>query len=309
MSPMLAEQRSRDATADGLHANSTGGRTLVIAWLCGILWVAGAAAHPAQAQSPSGDEPLREMRPEASASGSEDGEAKASEDEPPLEALELFNLARAHYQAGRYEQALTHLSRALEKDPGSLDLLYNIARVHELLGNLDEAIDYYERYLDRLPQSAEQEREHTRETLERLRGAREHMVAREEPARTVVQPSAPGRADWLFWTTATGSVLLAGGGVFAAIVASNKDDAVQQYVLGPDGGPARRDAIASNARAWALTADILFLSAGVAAATTALLYFLRDAEPQSRETAGTPRLGLAVAAQGRGAVLTWSGSL
>lgn len=308
---MLAEQRSRNATADGLHAISTSRRTLVIVWLCGVLWAVGTAAQPARAQSsPSGDEPLREMGSQAPASGDRDEQENASDEQPPLEALELFNLARAHYQAGRYEQALTYLSRALEQDPGSLDLLYNIARVHELLGNLDDAMGYYQRYLDRLPKSAEKEREHTRDTIKRLRGAREHMVARDEQAEGGVEASAPpGRADWLFWTTATGSVLLAGSGVFAAVVASNKDDTVQQYVLGPDGGPARRDAIASNARAWALTADILFLSAGVAAATTALLYFLRDAEAEGSETARAPRLGVAVAAQGRGAVLTWSGSL
>lgn len=250
------------------------------------------------------------MGSQAPASGDRDEQENASDEQPPLEALELFNLARAHYQAGRYEQALTYLSRALEQDPGSLDLLYNIARVHELLGNLDDAMGYYQRYLDRLPKSAKKERKHTRDTLKRLRGAREHMVARDEQAEGGVEASAPpGRADWLFWTTATGSVLLAGSGVFAAVVASNKDDTVQQYVLGPDGGPVRRDAIASNARAWALTADILFLSAGVAAATTALLYFLRDAEAEGSETARAPRLGVAVAAQGRGAVLTWSGSL
>jgi tetratricopeptide (TPR) repeat protein len=65
---------------------------------------------------------------------------------PPPEAIDHYSRGRAHYQAGRYREAVIELEQALALDPGSPNLVYNLARVYELLGRIDPAIANYERY-------------------------------------------------------------------------------------------------------------------------------------------------------------------
>ena len=58
-------------------------------------------------------------------------EHQTTEREPPAGAIERYNRGRAHYQAGRYREALAELEKALALDPNSPNLVYNVARVYE----------------------------------------------------------------------------------------------------------------------------------------------------------------------------------
>ena len=52
--------------------------------------------------------------------------------EPPADAMVLFESAREHYRAGRYEEAAEELERALVLDPSAPTLLFNLGRVYGL---------------------------------------------------------------------------------------------------------------------------------------------------------------------------------
>src|SRR5262245_38941542 len=77
---------------------------------------------------------------------------------PPPEALAHYNRGRAHYQAGRYREAVVELEKALSLDPQSPNLVYNVARVYELLGDMERSIAFYERYKRMLPAQEREER-------------------------------------------------------------------------------------------------------------------------------------------------------
>jgi tetratricopeptide (TPR) repeat protein len=201
---------------------------------------------------------------------------------PPPAALSHYNRGRAHYQAGRYREAVTELEQALTLDPGSPNLVYNLARVYELLGDIDRALPHYEHYRDILPSTAVEERARIDNTLQRLRGARTTLLPRPElePERQLRPPnliarSERGVADTAFWGLASFSLAaLASGGV-AGVMALRAQKDAHDFVLGRDGDLAERDRRADRADRRALVSDVFLGLGAVGGLSSVLLYALR----------------------------------
>ncbi|MDB4989446.1 MAG: hypothetical protein JWN04_4624 [Myxococcaceae bacterium] len=196
---------------------------------------------------------------------------------PPRAALDHYDRGRAHYQAGRYQEAVVELERALELDPDSPNLLYNLARVYELLGNIERSIAYYQRYYAMLPAGEAEERERVAGTIHRLEGAKSQPL-RPPETRTipVVLPTQRGVADGAFWTLASLSLAALVAGTVTGGLALREQRATQTFVLGRDGDVAEREAHAKRADRLALTSDVSIATGAIGGLTSVLLYALRS---------------------------------
>jgi tetratricopeptide (TPR) repeat protein len=73
------------------------------------------------------------------------GEPAGEKDDARAKAAEnLYTIASAAFQEGRYKEALEKLLQVYDLDPNPV-LLYNIGRCHEELGKLAEAADFFQR--------------------------------------------------------------------------------------------------------------------------------------------------------------------
>jgi len=204
--------------------------------------------------------------------------AHAQAQEPPAEAMTLFESARAHYRAGAYTEAAADLENALVLDPAAPTLLFNLGRVYELQHDYERSISAYRRLLAVTPLTQTEERARTQEAIARLSGAREHEPPPpeddDEQGPTFVRER--GVADVPFWITfASGGVLglVAAGLGIGALVVHGQGDA---FVFGVDGTAGDRDAIYAQARDLGTAADVL---GGIASATliaAGLLFILRE---------------------------------
>ncbi len=237
------------------------------------------------------------------------GSAQQRKGEPPAEAVEFYNRGRAHYEAGRYREAVGDLKAALELDPNSPNLVYNVARVSELLGELSEAIYYYRRYLSLLKSSEVGERARIEKTIRRLEGAINDLQATSSGTglrSTEVSSELSLEAmDPLFWATAgSGAALLLIGVSLGAVALDNYDE-TSEFVVGRDGTVNERNSLASDANLFALLADIGLISGSVLLAGAGLLFFLRQPETQTSES----QLPVDVGFNGRNAWLRFTGTL
>lgn len=91
-------------------------------------------------------------------------------DQPPAEAMALFESAREHYRGGRYAEAASDLERALVLDPGAPAILSSLARVYELEGRYADALETNARLLQATPVSQPADRQRIQETIQRLEG-------------------------------------------------------------------------------------------------------------------------------------------
>jgi tetratricopeptide (TPR) repeat protein len=237
-----------------------------------------------------------------SRAGTARAEDYASSRAPPAEALEHYNRGRAHYQAGRYREAVVELERALELDPGSPNLMYNLARVHELLGDIEPAIGYYERYRAMLPTSEQEESLRVTAVIARLRGARKHVVrpSEESSGPSVIVRNERGVADGAFWTVATLSFAALAAGAVVGVLAVGQERTARRFVLGEDGDTRDLNSIAVKADRLALASDGSIAVGAVGGLTAILLYALRSTPVVQ------PRIGFA---PGAGWVLSLRGEL
>jgi tetratricopeptide (TPR) repeat protein len=235
--------------------------------------------------------------PQASDMHRPDGESQAQSSAPEA-AIEHYQLGRKLYLDGRYRDALVELKAALEYDPSSADLIYNVARVYENLGEMDEAIAHYQRYLERLPAEAQDERDRTDKTIRRLQGAKLELAQHEAERNSAAQRSQPhaGRADAAFWVTGGAAVALFAAGGVSGVLALKRSDEVGKFVVGKDGSFEQRQQLAKQADNLALAADLLIAGGAAALTGAALLYFLRDSEPE--QAPGTPELSVSFSGNG-----------
>jgi len=242
---------------------------LVTFWrvACGSLWLAWLAVPSAHAQR--GGNPQAETAPNPYREATPD---------PPREAFEHYLRGRRAYLAGRYREALVELKAARALDRDAPDLTYNIARVHENLGEFDEAITYYDEYMQSLPRSDTDERERTAKTIRRLHGAKRERALNLAREKRSLAPTSIGRADFVFWLTASTAVACFGGGAVTGMLAVKSQERVANYVAGVDGTLERRERFRDEAKRFALIADGLFIAGGLALTSAALLYLLRDRE-------------------------------
>lgn len=219
------------------------------------------------------------------------GRALAQEDthEPPDEAIQFFESGRAHYEAGRYEEAAVDLERALQLDPDSTTLIFNLARIYELLGDLDKAIQFGERYLELLPEDMVDERERAETTLRRVRGAQEWLALRQAEEPPELRQLTPtvivrerGVADTAFWATlAAGAGLLAVGGALGAVAWAKRNEA-HDFIIREEADRNAQTDVMDRADRFALSTDIL-LAAGLATEIGALLLYLLRVRTFERE--------------------------
>jgi tetratricopeptide (TPR) repeat protein len=234
--------------------------------------------------------------------GPSDASGPAGAEGPPEAALQHYDNGRRHYLAGRYRDALAELKAALEYDRNAPDLIYNIARVYENLAELDEAIAYYQRYLALIPLSELEERDRTEKTIRRLQGAKDELAGRQgedapssQPRPQLRQATPAGRADLAFWLTGGAALAFLAGGATCGALALHNYNRVGDFVVGKDGDLEARQDKSDNAKRFALVADGLFIAGGVALATAAALFLLRDAEqPEQQPRAQAWRLGVDV---------------
>lgn len=208
----------------------------------------------------------------------------SAQSEAPQEAIDLYRSGRAHYDAGRYRDAIVDLKAALALDPESPNLLYNVARVSELLGNLDEAIAYYTRYVGMLSDAENDERERITATIHRLEGARTELAAhanqQPETLREVIyrEPPAAGTADALFWITGGTGVVLIGGSIVTGVLALVREKEANKFVIGQDGNAAERAQLIHQTDTLALVSDLMLIGGIASLAGATALYFLREPE-------------------------------
>lgn len=62
-----------------------------------------------------------------------------------------FQIASCHLAEGERDQALRHLEKAVELDPGHTGALFQLGHANDLAGNDDEAVTFYERCLNYPP--------------------------------------------------------------------------------------------------------------------------------------------------------------
>jgi len=256
------------------------------------------------------------------------GGAAAQSAETPPEAVDLYRLAREHYEAGQYREAAAELERALVLDPDSPTLVYNLARVYELLGDLDQALEMYERYQRLLPQQQAREQERAEATIRRLQGAQRAGGPEDEPPEQpqeveplrqlpgLVLVRENGVADAAFWVTLAGGVVsMAAGAIFGALALGARDSA-ESFVLGPDGRLQQRDQLYDRAQTYGIVADVTLAAGGVAVVAAGLLFFLREhtverapvraVEPDEEDT---PDVQASVGSDGRGVFAVLGGSV
>ncbi len=220
--------------------------------------------------------------------------AAAQAHEPPPEAMELFETARAHYRAGEYTEAAADLESALVLDPAAPTLLFNLGRVYELLGDFDRSLSAYRRLLAVTPSDQAEERDRTQQAIARLEGAQEHVTppppqeSGEEAERGPTFVRERGVADDAFWLTfmAGGIVGLAAIGCGIASVASF--DYGASYVLRiPEDAPFRQQFFTDSSN-LAIAADVLGSVSIATLAAALLLFVLREHTYESWEVRAAP---------------------
>lgn len=206
----------------------------------------------------------------------DEGGPAASERHTPREAVELFQRARGHYGAGRYDDAASDLESALVLDPGSPTLLYNLGRVYELSGQHDRAISIYQDYLRVVPPEDAAERERTEAAIRRLQGAREYVRPDEDVYSQALYVSQRGVADEAFWITLVAGAVVTLAGVALGIATMVTRERAEGFVVGRDGELDQRRAEFGDAATLAIATDV-FGGIGAAALVTAgLLWVLRE---------------------------------
>jgi tetratricopeptide (TPR) repeat protein len=224
---------------------------------------------------------------------------------PPPAAVSHYNRGRAHYQAGRYRDAVIELEKALALDPQSPNLVYNVARVYELLGDMERSIGFYERYQRMLPAQEHEEKQRVEATLARLRGAKQHVVPEETDATPARPEMKRGVADPAFWVTlGTGAAAVAAGGV-TGVMALRLGKDTEDFVVGEDGPLSERDDMVRHTERLALASDVLFLCGATFAITSVLLYTLREEPVEASE----PEAGIGFGATANGVFVSLRGSL
>jgi len=105
----------------------------------------------------------------------------------------------------------------------------------------------------------------------------------------------------MFWITAGSGVALLTAGVVTGVLALNREEDAQAFVIGPDGDAAERQQLADKADALATATDVLWISGAATVTAAVFLYFLRDAEQK-------PAVEASLAADRRSATLQLRGS-
>lgn len=207
--------------------------------------------------------------------GAEPAEARA-------QAAAHFQQAERFFNEGRYEESVREFEAANVLGPHP-DLLFNLGKCHERLGDLAEALSYYRSYVKAVPEAedaglvrvaiADLERQ------QRERGTDSALaaVAGDAPRALAVVPgttSTPGGRTWT-WVLAgaAGAGLATGVGLgFGAQTA--RDEMVRERHAAPE-----VQQLHDAALGRATGANFAYATAGAAALTAFILFFLEPTSP------------------------------
>lgn len=203
--------------------------------------------------------------------------------------------AQQAYERGDADAAIEALTRAYEIRPVPL-LLFNIARAHELAGRYDRAVEYYDRFL-----ATDPDPEQARTAREARASAQATLDAQRRPATTTPAVSAttpsptpasrptphprpvdrPRRFTALHGTLlATGGALTAAGTVLGILALSASNEFQNTTAPRPPELQDRGLALAWGANAG-IGLGLLTAAAGV------LLYFIQDTRPPTEAAGGS----------------------
>ncbi|MCA9629728.1 MAG: tetratricopeptide repeat protein [Myxococcales bacterium] len=176
-------------------------------------------------------------------------------------AVELVTESAAHYEAGRFQQAVELLERAfaLEASP---TIQYNLARAYEGLGETRRAMDAYRAYLKLSPNAQD------RGAVERRLGVlgqqlreRDALRRRAEVAETSRQPAQPEAGaglGWIPWGFTAIGVIVVGAGVVFGLRATALHANAEEADYAADAADRNR-----SARTYATLANVAFVTGGV----------------------------------------------
>jgi tetratricopeptide (TPR) repeat protein len=223
----------------------------------------------------------------ARAAGSGDEEPAAGEEKPKSpeqkQAFAHFLRAQELYRLGRYREAIARLEAAVKLDPKAADLYYNLGIVHEKLGEVDEAIAAYETYLKLLgPDADAEEIKRIRGFIQRLKGARSDLTARE--AKKMEHRFTP-----LTTSLVIGGTAALGATIVCSWLAIRDDHAARDYQVGSDGGLGRRQTMINRSRIEAVLADVFGGLTLVAGGAAIAVYFGTEYPKEDDPRAVTPR--------------------
>jgi tetratricopeptide (TPR) repeat protein len=193
--------------------------------------------------------------------------------EENAEAKAAYQDGKAHYEAGRYQEAMDAFTKAynLTSEP---NLLFNLAAAAERLGENDRAIAYYEVYLEEIPNAPDADE--VRANIERLKAG--PPPASEETSETETESPPPSTSPspppqdvdpesyydlgpkpeetkppiWPKLTIGLGTMLVAGG-VITSILAYNEYKGLKSTCK-----PDCTDEDISTAKGLALASDLQF---------------------------------------------------
>ena len=243
------------------------------------LSIAGAVAAPAHAQTTEAAEP------------------------PPTEAdtaaRQHHRLATAYYENGDFESAAREFEEAyrLSSRP---ELLYNLFLAYRDYGDVENAARCLRLYLERAEHPDDPETLHARLT------ALERQVELRARERAALAPSAPPPSESSPIASSPVGFIVLGVGALAIVgaiitgVLANDLRLSLETRCGPqrDRCPADFEGDRSTGQALSLSADILGIAGGVAAAVGTVLVFVLDGRPPPPVSASCDGNGCALAARG-----------
>lgn len=241
---------------------SWGKHALVVAAL--LVPVAG----PARARAADAEEPPSEEKP------------KSPEQK---QAFAHYLRAQELYKLGRYREAIARLEAAVKLDPKAPDLYYNLGVVHEKLGEADDAIVAYEAYLRLLgPDADAEELKRIRGFIQRLKGARQDLQARE--AKKMEHRFTP-----LTTSLVIGGSVSLGATILCSYLAIRDDRSARDFHVGSDGGLGARQTLINRSRIEAVLADVFGGLTLVAGGAALAIYFGTEYPKEDDLRAAPPR--------------------
>jgi len=225
------------------------------------------------------------------------------EEDDVVRAKELYLEGRAHFDAGRYEQALSAFTTSfnLSAEP---NLLYNLGITSEMLGDRERAIAYFELYLEELPTALDAELVKKRVVnLKADKSGDDGSPEAKAPSPPVVAPSSDGakpaqqtvdavayynlngseqEEKEIFWpgiALGFGGLLIAGGTI-TGIMAYNEFQNLETSCK-----PDCTDKEMNKASKLALATDLQF-AFGLAAAVTGTVLWIVGRRTETQKTDG-----------------------
>lgn len=203
----------------------------------------------------------------------------AEPSEPRAQAAAHFQQAERFFNEGRYEEAVREFEAAQVLGPHP-DLLFNLGKCHERLGDLAEALSHYRAYVKAVPEAedvalvlvaiADLERQQNE------RGSESVQVG-DAPRALAMVPQAPSSSRGRVWTWVLAGA--AGAGLAAGVGLGIGAQTARDEMVRERHGAFEVQQLHDAAQQRATGANIAYGTAGAAAVTALILFFLEPNSP------------------------------